>query len=269
MRLNRYLALAGLGSRRSTEALIREGRVLLNGSICTQLATDISETDQLRVDGRLIHPAPAAYLLLNKPIGYEVTRRSIGGKRTVYDLLPRRFHHVAHVGRLDVDSEGLLLLTNDGELAQRISHPRYKLEKEYLVRLDRPFDLADTARVLRGIYLAEGRARFEKIWLRGDNSVGVVITQGINRQIRRVFAALDYKVRDLARVRIGPLTRLALKSGEFRTLKPAEVSLLKSLASSKVSKSPPSRRSTGRGNESRSGAQMKRTFHKIRARSVR
>ncbi len=118
-------------------------------------------------------------------------------------------------------------MTNDGELTQRISHPRFKLEKEYLVKLDRPFDPADLSRVLRGVYLSEGRARFEKVVNRGGKVVGVILTQGRNRQIRRVFASLNYKVRELARVRIGPLTRSGLKPGHFRKLKSEEIRLLK------------------------------------------
>ncbi len=250
MRLNRFLALAGLGSRRSTEALIREQRVSVNGRLCENLGTNVGETDQVKVDGRAVRPETFSYILFYKPRGYEVTRGKTGSSNTIYHLLPRALNHLAHVGRLDVDSEGLLLLTNDGELAQKISHPRFKLEKEYLVKLDRPFDLSHLPRVLRGVYLSDGRARFEKVVNRGNNRVGVILTQGMNRQIRRVFAALNYKVRELVRVRIGSLTRSGLAPGQFRKLKSEEIRLLKSFrpAASPVSANRPDphrRASTG------------------------
>ena len=146
------------------------------------------------------------YLLLNKPADYITTRSDERSRKTIYDLLPGDLPNLAHVGRLDKESEGLLLLTNDGDLAFRITHPKFKLEKEYVVTLDREFEAEDSLKTKKGVYLSEGRARFEAIIKINPRQVRVVLTQGIKRQVRRVFAALGYKVKRLQRVRIGPLT---------------------------------------------------------------
>jgi 23S rRNA pseudouridine2605 synthase len=141
-------------------------------------------------------------------------------------LLPHRLPKLAHVGRLDKESEGLLLLTNNGDLAFQITHPKFKLEKEYLVTLDREFDPADAPKTKKGIYLAEGRARFDSVAKVSRQQVRVILTQGLKRQVRRVLAALGYKVRRLQRVRIGPLTDRGLRPGEVRLLSQWEVDLL-------------------------------------------
>lgn len=226
MRLNRFLALAGVSSRRGAEDLIRSGRVSVNGKGCTELATQVSDQDFVRVDGKIIKPKAYVYLLLNKPAGYLTTRADDRARSTIYDLLPRHLPKLAHVGRLDLESEGLLLLTNDGEFTLRLTHPRYKLPKEYLVTLDREFDVAESAKVKKGIYLAEGRARFDAIYKINARQVRVVLTQGIKRQVRRVFAALGYKVKRLERTKIGGLSDTNLKPGAFRMLKVSEVEKL-------------------------------------------
>jgi 23S rRNA pseudouridine2605 synthase len=226
MRLNRFIALAGVSSRRGAEALIREGRVVVNGQICTELATRVGATDRVRIDGHTIRAKEFVYLLLNKPAGYLTTSSDDRRRRTIYELLPPELPKLAHVGRLDLESEGILLLTNDGELALRLSHPRYKLPKEYLVTLDREFDLADLPRMARGIYLEEGRARLDSLQKLNKLQVRVVLKQGIKRQIRRMFAAAGYKVKNLYRRRIGPITDRGIKPGESRFLSEAEVKLL-------------------------------------------
>jgi 23S rRNA pseudouridine2605 synthase len=223
VRLNRFLALAGVGSRRAVEELIRGGRVFINGKVCTELATQVSAEDHVRVDGKIVTAREFVYLLVNKPAGYLTTSSDDRSRKTIYDLLPRHFSRLAHVGRLDLESEGLLLLTNDGDLAQRLTHPRYKLPKEYLVTLDREFDMAESIKLKKGIYLAEGRARFDAIYRVNPRKVRVVLTQGIKRQVRRVFAALDYKVKRLQRTKIGSLTDSNLMPGAFRILKRTEV----------------------------------------------
>ena len=137
MRLNRFLALAGLSSRRGAEEYIRHGRVTVNGQLSTNLATQVAPSDQVKVDGQTVRTQEFVYLLLNKPADYLTTRSDERSRKTIYDLLPADLPSLAHVGRLDKESEGLLLLTNDGDLAFRITHPKFKLEKEYLVTLDR------------------------------------------------------------------------------------------------------------------------------------
>ena len=226
MRLNRFLALAGLSSRRGAEEYIRHGRVTVNGQLSTNLATQVAPSDQVKVDGQTVRTQEFVYLLLNKPADFLTTRSDERSRKTIYDLLPADLPNLAHVGRLDKESEGLLLLTNDGDLAFRITHPKFKLEKEYLVTIDREIQAEDSAKTKKGVYLAEGRARFEAIAKVNPRQVRVVLTQGIKRQVRRVFAALGYKVKRLQRVRIGPLTDLGLRSGQVRFLSRQEVDSL-------------------------------------------
>jgi 23S rRNA pseudouridine2605 synthase len=226
VRLNRYLALAGLSSRRGAEEYIRRARVTVNGELSTDLATQVAPSDQVRVDGKVVRTQQFIYVLLNKPVDFLTTRSDDRSRKTIYDLLPRDVPHLAHVGRLDKESEGLLLLTNDGDLAFRITHPKFKLEKEYLVTLDREFATEDSAKTKKGVYLAEGRARFDSIVKVNPRQVRVVLTQGLKRQVRRVFAALEYKVKRLQRVRIGPLTDQRLRPGEIRLLDKKEVESL-------------------------------------------
>jgi len=229
VRLNRFLALAGISSRRGAEDYIREGRVTVNSKLITDLATQVSLSDRVRVDGRVVHPQEFVYLLVNKPANFITTRADEGSRKTIYDLLPEELPNLAHVGRLDKESEGLLLLTNDGDLAFQITHPKFKLEKEYLVTLDREFQTDDAAKTKKGVYLSEGRARFEAVFKVNRQQVRVILTQGLKRQVRRVFAALDYKVRRLQRVRIGPLTDRGLRPGEVRLLSKKEIELLTNL----------------------------------------
>ena len=227
MRLNRFLALAGVASRRSAEELIRSGRISVNGRVCTELATQITSEDHVRVDSKIVKAKEFVYILLNKPAGYVTTKSDDRSRPTIYELLPRHLPQLAHVGRLDLESEGLLLLTNDGELTVRLTHPRYKVPKEYRVTLDREFDMAESAKVKKGVYLAEGRARFDAIYKINPRQVRVVLTQGIKRQVRRVFAALGYKVKRLERTKIGELSDPTLKSGAFRMLKRSDLEKLK------------------------------------------
>ena len=237
MRLNRYLAAAGLGSRRACESLITEGRVFLNGQPCTTLATSVEPKDSVKVDGRLVHAERTAYVLLNKPVGYLSTRTDPRQRRTVFDLLPDDFPRLFHVGRLDQDSEGLLLLTNDGDLALRLSHPRYKVDKEYEVVLDRPFDMTLGDKLRAGIFIPVEmengqparriRARAEALYRVNPHTLKVILRQGLKRQVRLMFAELGYQVRRLRRTRLGLLQLGALKPGEWRFLEPREVAMLR------------------------------------------
>ncbi len=227
MRLNRFLALAGIASRRGAEAFIRDGRVSVNGEVCTDLSTQVAPSDHVKVEGRPVRTREFVYILLNKPRDFLTTRADEKSRKTIYDLLPGKLPKLAHVGRLDKESEGLLLLTNDGELSLRMTHPRFKLEKEYLVTLDREFEMGDLPKVRKGVYLAEGRARFDTVFKVNPQQVRVILTQGIKRQVRRVFAALDYQVNRLQRIRIGTLTDRGLRPGDIRFLSREEVLVLK------------------------------------------
>lgn len=227
MRLNRYLALCGLGSRRACEEIILGGGVRINGRPVRELAVSVAPGDTVVARGRIVRPAESRYVILHKPSGCLTSRQSQGGKPTVYDLLPREAATLPHVGRLDADSEGLLLLSNDGALAQLLTHPSRHVEKEYDVVLDRAFDTKFIPKLLKGIYLEEGRAKAAHVNVEGANKLRVVLTQGINRQIRRMFAALGYKVKRLTRTRLGPLRLGRLPRGSWRELTAREVESLR------------------------------------------
>jgi 23S rRNA pseudouridine2605 synthase len=230
MRLNRYLALCGLGSRRACEEIILAGGVRINGRAVRELAVTVQPGDTVVALGRVVRPEEERYVVLHKPPGVLSSRASQGGKRTVYDLLPREVVTLPHVGRLDAESEGLLLLSNDGALAQALTHPSRHMEKEYDVVLDRTFDLKLIPKLLKGIYLEEGRAKAAHVNVEGANKVQVVLTQGINRQIRRMVAALGYKVKRLTRTRLGPLRLGRLPRGSWRELTAREVESLRRAA---------------------------------------
>ena len=234
MRLNRFLAAAGLGSRRSCEELIASGAVVINGTRIVKLATTVGEGDDVRVNGRQIHVAKPVYLIFNKPRGIVVTRADERGRRTVYDFLPPEFATLCHVGRLDKESEGLLLLTNDGDMAQRLTHPSHEVDKEYEVTLNKPYDPALSAKLLRGIFIEGGRGRFEKVNILSSNRVKVTLRQGIKRQIRLMFYDLGYEVERLIRTRIGDVRDSGLHSGAYRHLKPRELASLAGAAKETV-----------------------------------
>jgi 23S rRNA pseudouridine2605 synthase len=226
MRLNRFLASAGLGSRRGCEQLILDGRVSVNGKICVNLATQVSPSDSVKVNGRLIHGEPPLYVLFNKPAGFLCTAHDTHERRTIFELLPRKWPRLFHVGRLDKESEGLLILTNDGELSLKLTHPRYKIEKEYEVVLDRTFDLRDREKLLKGISIEGQLAKAGHVHRLAPKKLKVILRQGLKRQIRLMFAAIGYDVKQLCRVRIGPLKLSDMRPGEWRFLTEREVKLL-------------------------------------------
>jgi 23S rRNA pseudouridine2605 synthase len=226
MRLNRFLAAAGLGSRRHCDELIAEGRVTVNGQICKNFSAQPKARDHVKVDGKLIHTAPASTIVLNKPRGFVSTRKDPHASDTVFDLIPEKFSHLFTIGRLDAQTEGLLLLTNDGELAQCLTHPRFKIDKEYEVTLDRAWDPALTPKLLRGIFLDSHRAKIIRLRSLSPTRLRVILRQGINRQVRRMFEATGYGVKRLLRVRIGNLWLTDLPSGHWRPLNQVELRAL-------------------------------------------
>lgn len=226
MRLNRFLAAAGVGSRRKCDELIAAGRITINGRVCTNFSEQPTEQDHVKVDGKLIHLERALTIALHKPAGFVSTRRDPNARDTIFDLLPANFPRLFNVGRLDAQSEGLLLLTNDGDLAQRLTHPRFKIEKEYEVTLDKPWQSDHAQKLLRGIFLDGRRAQIARLHAFGPTRMRVVLRQGINQQIRRMFYAVGYEVKKLVRVRIGNLRLGNLPRGEWRTLSKSELAHL-------------------------------------------
>ena len=223
MRLNRFLAAAGVGSRRHCDELIAAGRVTVNGRLCTDFSYQPAETDHVKVGSKMVRTANKLHIVLHKPAGYVSTRSDPHAHDTIFDLLPPHMPRLFNVGRLDTQSEGLLVLTNDGELAQRLSHPRYKVDKEYEVTLDKSWDAELAPRLLRGLMLDGQRARLERIHSISTNRVRVILRQGINRQIRRMFYEIGYEVNRLVRTRIGTLRLGDLPRGHWRPLTTAEL----------------------------------------------
>ena len=218
MRLNRFLAAAGVGSRRYCDSLITAGRVTINGKVCTNFSAQPAMRDHVKVDGKLIHVDPPLTIAFHKPAGFVSTKSDPHARDTIFDLLPRKFSRLFNVGRLDAQSEGLLLLTDDGELAQRVSHPRYRIEKEYEVTLDRPWDPARAPNLLRGIFLNGRRAQIAQLRAVSPIRLRVILREGINREIRRMFHAIGYEVKRLIRIRIGNLHLGDLLRGHWRAL---------------------------------------------------
>jgi len=223
VRLNRFLAAAGLGSRRHCDQLISAGRVTINGRVSTDFSAQPSESDHVKVDGKLVHSERRLDIILHKPAGFVSTRSDPKARDTIFDLLPPHLPRLFHIGRLDTQTEGLLVLTNDGELAQRLTHPRYKIEKEYEVTLDRPWDQALAPKLISGMMLDGQRARIEKVFSVKPARVRVILRQGINRQIRRMFYELGYEVKKLVRIRIGRLRLGDLPLGHWRPLSKSEL----------------------------------------------
>ena len=226
MRLNRFLAAGGLGSRRHCDELISSGRVQVNGKVCTDFSFQPATRDHVKVDGKLVRTAAAFTIMLHKPRGFVSTRKDLHARDTVFDLLPEKLSRLFNVGRLDAQTEGLLLLTNDGELAQRLTHPRFKIDKEYEIKLDRAWDPALTPELLRGIVLDGQRAKIARLRCVSPKQVRVVLRQGINRQIRRMFQAVGYRVERLLRIRIGNLSLGDLPCAHWRALTKTELQSL-------------------------------------------
>jgi 23S rRNA pseudouridine2605 synthase len=227
VRLNRFLAAAGIGSRRKCDELIAAGRVRINGQVVTDFSAQPGEGDYVKVDNKLVRTERTITIALHKPAGFVSTRGDPHVRDTIFDLLPQKFSHLFNIGRLDAQSEGLILLTNDGDLAQRLTHPRYKIEKEYEVTLNRPWDAQLAPKLLRGIVLDGHRAKIERLNPLTSSRLRVVLRQGLNRQIRRMFQTIGYEVKKLVRVRLGTLRIGDLPLGHWRVLTKPELDSLR------------------------------------------
>ena len=242
LRLQKILSQAGVASRRAAEGLIAEGRVSVNGTAVREMGTKADPaSDDIRVDGRRItSPQPLRYILLNKPTGYVTTRSDPQRRPTVIDLLRGVREYVYPAGRLDYDTEGLLLLTNDGDLAARLTHPRHGVERTYEARVAGVPDAEAVERLRKGIPLDGRRTLPADVTLlhRGradrDSVLVMTIREGRNRQVRRMCEAVGHPVRALTRTRVGPIRDTRLKPGQWRDLTPDEIRGLKKSASTKL-----------------------------------
>jgi len=218
VRINRYLASAGLGSRRACEKLVLDGMVEVNGEIVVDLATKITATDTVTVEGKEVSTEERLVLAMYKPAGYICSREDLENRKTIFDLLPQSGPRLFYVGRLDKESEGLLIVTNDGELCQELSHPSRKVPKTYEVGILPKFDKSTVPKFLKGFHIEPGFAKAEEVYQVHDFLVKVVLKQGLKRQIRLMFGQMGYKVKHLKRTHIGGLHIGKLKKGAFRRL---------------------------------------------------
>lgn len=225
-RINKFLASCGIDSRRVADRLIAEGRVEVNGKVIDTPGMRVTEKDFVKVDGRHMTPMEEVVVLLNKPRGYVCSREAQGAVGTVYDLLPPRLRHLNYVGRLDADSEGLLIMTNKGELTQTLTHPSGGIEKEYWVTVDQNFDNSVLMQFLRGVRIPEGNAKAKYVCRASARRACIVLEQGLKRQVRQMFQCLGLRVRKLVRVRIGSLWGGDLEPGSWRFLDDADEALL-------------------------------------------
>jgi len=233
VRLQKYLAEAGVASRRKSEQLITEGHVSVNGVVVTELGTKVNEeTDSVAVDGKQVQPEEkTVYLLMNKPVGYITTVEDTHNRKTVMDLLSGVKERVYPVGRLDADTRGLLLFTNDGEFAFRMTHPKFKMEKTYLAEVKGIISENELQQLRDGVELEDGLTAPAKVeLLRRDKYRSVIelrIHEGKNRQVRRMCAAVNHEVLQLKRTEMGPLNLKGVAEGAYRHLTPQEAELLR------------------------------------------
>lgn len=229
MRLSKFIASSGITSRRKAEELIKEGKVRVNGRIVRNIVMHIDPIrDVVEVEGKKLKKEKSKYIALYKPRGYLTASYDPYGRPLVKELIKDIKTRLFPIGRLDFDSEGLLLFTNDGELSQRLTHPRYGIEKEYIVELDKePGD--DIYSLLLGIETKDGKLKAEYIEKKGKRRIKVILKEGKKREIRRMLGHLGYGVKKLIRIREGPIRLGRLKPGEYRELTQKEVEKLKEM----------------------------------------
>ena len=231
MRLNKFLSNSGVASRRKSDELISQGKVFVNGKVVTELGLQINEKrDKVMVEGKQIKlPSSFVYIKLNKPKGYACTAHDEKGRKTIYELIDTD-ERLFSIGRLDYDTEGLILLTNDGDFANKVAHPKYAIEKEYRVTIEGQIKESELAVLRKGVVVDGERMPSAKVeFLSEDDKftkLSVVIDEGQNRQIRRMFEAIGKSIRLLKRVRIGQVRLGGLKRGDYRDLTEDELNSL-------------------------------------------
>lgn len=232
MRLNKFLASCGIASRRECDNIISEGRVTVNGKAAV-LGTEVNDGDDVRVDGKAVNVQKNEYYILNKPKGYLSTVKDDKGRKTVLDLMPANVGRIYPVGRLDYDSEGLLILTTDGSLAQQLTHPSAEVPKTYLVKIEGTINEAGLNPIRSGVDIGGYITKKCKAHIVETNKeytkIHITLTEGKNREIRKMFEAIGKEVTLLKRIKIGELTLRGLDRGKYRKLTQQEIAYLMSL----------------------------------------
>ena len=239
-RLQKYISSSGCASRRESENLIKEGVVTVNDVVVTELGTKVTEKDIVKINGKIIKPQEnKVYYMLNKPTGYLTTSSDSKGRRTIYDLLIGLKDKVYPVGRLDYDTSGLILLTNDSEFKMMIEKPSVGIKKEYHVKIEGLLRKEESFKIQKGVDLGDYKTKPCKIINveyndeKTKTSLDIIISEGKNREIRRLFESVSHRVISLKRTRIGNL-ELDINQGKYRSLTPHEVKLLKLLSLNKI-----------------------------------
>ena len=230
-RLNKYIASAGICSRRKADELIESGAVIVNDKKVTELGYLVKEKDKVFINNKLIHPIKHQYYRFFKPAGYITTASDEKGRKTIYDLLPDELLGLKPVGRLDKDSTGLLILTNDGDLINELTHPSVKVPKVYLVSVDSVIHQHELEQMANGIEIDNGKIAYADIQvLEADKTktvMRITLYQGMNRQIRKMFEHFGYEVKSLKRIQHATIQLEGLKRGEFKPIKPKQIKELR------------------------------------------
>lgn len=230
-RLNKYIASSGICSRRKADELIEQGVVSVNGKKVTELGYLVQDKDKVFVNQKLIRPVRHEYYRFYKPAGYITTCDDEKGRKTIYDLLPESMYNLKPVGRLDKDSTGLLILTNDGELINELTHPSIKVPKVYIVSVDAKMHPHEFEQMAKGIEIEPNKIAYADVTLlEADNKhtmMQIILYQGMNRQIRKMIEHLGYQVKSLKRVQHATIQLEGLKRGEFKPIKPQQIKELK------------------------------------------
>lgn len=232
MRINKYIAQSGIASRRKADELIEAGRVKVNGQVITMLGYEIRRRDKVSVDDKLIHCKNFEYYKFYKPAGYITTASDEKGRKTIYDILPETMYSMKPVGRLDKDSSGLIILTNDGDLIYDLTHPSIKVSKVYKVTVDAKLTKAELETLASGIEIEKGKIAYADVEVletsNKETLLEMTLYQGMNRQIRRMIELLGHNVVSLKRIRHGTIDITGLKKGQFKLLKPRQIKELRS-----------------------------------------
>ena len=228
IRLNKYISQSGLCSRRAADELIKKGKVQVNNKLCDQVGTKINKNDKVIVNKKLIKPEKNIYVLLNKPKDYISTNKDTHNRRVVFDLIKGINKRLFSVGRLDRKTTGVLLLTNDGDIAKKLTHPSYKIKKIYSVTLEKKISNDEISQIKNGLFIEDEYIKVDNIErLEKDYEVGIEIHMGKNRIVRKLFESLNHRVSKLDRVLFGPFTKKDLPRGKWRILNQNEIRNLK------------------------------------------
>jgi 23S rRNA pseudouridine2605 synthase len=228
MRLNKFISLCGFASRRAADELIKEQKVSVNGEIVQDLGRQVQESDLVEIEGKKLSlPQKTTVIAFHKPAGCVCTCKDPQKRQTVYDFLPPGYKGLKYIGRLDLQSRGLLLFTDDGELAHRLTLPKYKILRHYLVWTDSPVKKSDAEQLIEGIDLEDGIKGFAEAVFFEEGCIELVLSEGKNREIRKMMAAIGYEIEDLQRIAYADIDLGDLASGDYRELSDKEVQLLK------------------------------------------